>query len=88
MDEAKASIAGNIFVSSMENGLDLIRKERPFRKFLSYDFLNNRGLDEVDIIISAVLATNDDAIDCMQMLTQIAGLLLLYMAPAETYCIL
>lgn len=71
MDEVNESKAGRAFVlSSLENGLDLIRKEKTFRRHLSYDFLNERGLDEVELIISAILATNEDSgeIHCISML--------------------
>lgn len=90
MDEINESKAGRVFVlSSLENGLDLIRREKIYRRHLSYDFLNERGLDEVELIISSVLASNDDSgeIFCITMLVQITGLLLLYMAPTEVFCV-
>jgi hypothetical protein len=61
IEEITASHAGRQFeVSSMENGLDIIRKERLYRKHISYDILNERGLDEVDLIMASVIASNDD----------------------------
>jgi hypothetical protein len=89
-------------MSSLENGLDMIRAEKPYRRYISYDYLNERGLDEVDILVSAVVAVNQATaaagkedeegeeasvqIASVQMITQLAGLLLLYLAPAEAYC--
>lgn len=91
MDELNESKAGRSFmISSLENGLDIIRKERAFRKYLSYDFLNERGLDEVELIMFSILASNEDLgeVHCVSMLTQMTGLLLLYLAPAEVFCVI
>ena len=67
-EEINSSKAGRVFMSSMENGLDQIRKEKASRKFLSYEFLNERGLDEVDLIVAATFASFDEKICCHKLI--------------------
>jgi len=73
--------------SAFENGLDYIRKEGASRKYLTYEYLNERGLDEVDLIVAAVFASSEEKISCHKLLVQIVSLLLLYLSPAETFCV-
>jgi len=73
--------------SSLENGLDYIRREGASRKLLTYEYLNQRGLDEVDLIVAAVFASCEDKIHCHRLIVQIVSLLLLYLAPAEVFCV-
>jgi len=60
---------------------------------LEYEFLNERGIDEVNMIIAAIEAgyydstKGKDLSDCLPMLAHIVGILLLYMTPGEVYCV-
>jgi hypothetical protein len=52
----------------MENGLDCIRREKLYRKLFSYEYLNERGLDELDLINAALMESNDFPIHCHRMM--------------------
>ena len=70
--------------------LDKIRKERSSSRFLEYEFLNERGIDEVNMIIAAAEASFGEGSlqEQKPMLANIAGLLLIYLEPGEVYCVL
>ncbi len=57
---------------------------------MEYEFLNERGIDEVNMIIAALEANfseNNTLSDSRNMLAHITGLMLLYLTPAEVYCV-
>jgi hypothetical protein len=43
-------------MTSDPDGLDKIRKGRASSRYLEYEFLNERGIDEVNLIIAAIEA--------------------------------
>jgi hypothetical protein len=57
---------------------------------IEYAFLNERGIDEVNMIIAAAEAAFGEGplIEQRSMLAHVCGLLLLYMTPGEVYCII
>lgn len=72
------------------DGLDKIRKERASSRYIEYEFLNERGIDEVNLIIAAAEAAFGEGSlqEQKPMLAHIAGLLLIYLEPGEVYCII
>jgi hypothetical protein len=64
--------------------------DRQSSKFIEYEFLNDRGIDEVNMIIAAAEASFGEGPlnEQRSMLAHVCGLLLLYMTPGEVYCVI
>lgn len=70
--------------------MDKIRKERASSRYIEYEFLNERGIDEVNMIIAAAEAAFGEGPlqEQRPMLAHVAGLLLIYLEPGEVYCVI
>jgi hypothetical protein len=44
------------------DGLDKIRKERASSRYIEYEFFNERGIDEVNMIIAAAEASYGEGV--------------------------
>lgn len=64
--------------------------ERSSSRCIEYEFLNERGIDEVNMIFAAAEASFGEGPlnEQRSMLAHVCGLLLLYMAPGEVYCVI